>query len=64
METANQMGLKTVVLTGEDGGKLSGKGDIEINIPSSDTQRIQEGHILSGHLFCEMVEKHVVNGAG
>jgi len=64
METAKQMGLKTVTLTGGNGGKLTGMADIEIRIPTTDTQRIQEGHILSGHLFCELVEKHVVNGAG
>tara|TARA_B100000315_G_C14595769_1_gene599111 strand:- start:7713 stop:8303 length:591 start_codon:yes stop_codon:yes gene_type:complete len=64
METAKQMGLKTVALTGEDGGKLRGIADVEIKIPTTDTQRIQEGHILSGHLFCELVEKHVVNRTG
>ena len=36
---------------------LNGKADIIITIPSDDTQRIQEGHILCGHILCELVEQ-------
>lgn len=43
-------------LTGKNGGKLNGRGDIVINIPSNDTQRIQEGHLLTEHILCEMLE--------
>ena len=45
-----------IILTGKNGGKLNGRGDIVINIPSNDTQRIQEGHLLTEHILCEMLE--------
>lgn len=55
-ETARQMGILTVGLTGESGGKLRELCDYLINVPSSDTPRIQECHILIGHIICEQVE--------
>ena len=48
--------MKIIVLTGSTAGNLAGMGDIEINIPSHDTQRIQECHLLVEHILCEMVE--------
>ncbi len=51
------MGLYTIGLTGGDGGRLKGIVDICIKIPSHDTPRIQEAHILIGHLLCDVVEK-------
>lgn len=57
VETAGTLGIKVIVLTGRSGGKLSGAGDVNIRIPSDDTQRIQEGHITAGHIFCELVEQ-------
>ena len=50
------MNIKIIILTGKNGGKLNGRGDIVINIPSNDTQRIQEGHLLTEHILCEMLE--------
>lgn len=61
VETANALGLITVGLTGESGGKLKDICSCLINVPSSDTPRIQECHILIGHLMCEMVESMMFN---
>ena len=56
---AKKAGMKTISLTGADGGKMKKATDLLINIPSSDTPRIQEAHILVGHIICEMVEKEI-----
>jgi len=53
---ANSLGMITVGFTGESGGQLKDKCSYLINIPSSDTPRIQEVHILLGHIICELVE--------
>ncbi len=55
-ETAQKMGIKTVALTGESGGQLLSVSDFSLQIPSTDTPRIQEAHILIGHIICELVE--------
>ncbi len=57
IKKAQAMGIHTILFTGKDGGKINDRADITIFIPSDDTQRIQEGHILCGHILCEMVEK-------
>lgn len=49
-------GMLTVGFTGETGGKMKEHCDILINIPSTDTPRIQECHMLLGHTVCELVE--------
>ena len=49
-------GLKTIVFTGESGGKMNGIADVTINVPSEDTQRIQEGHIMIGQILCGLIE--------
>lgn len=54
---ARLMGIVTVALTGASGGKLKEEADYCICVPSSDTPRIQEHHILAGHLICEVVER-------
>lgn len=46
-----------VALTGETGGKLAGKVDLLLNIPSRNAQRIQEAHITIGHIVCRLVEQ-------
>jgi D-sedoheptulose 7-phosphate isomerase len=56
-EVARQKKLITVGFTGESGGKLKPLCDFLFNIPSTDTPRIQESHILLGHIVCELVEK-------
>ena len=59
IEKANSKGMITVSFTGESGGKLKGISQYTINIPSSDTPRIQECHMLLGHTICEMVEMNL-----
>ena len=54
---ANNLGLITVGMTGESGGKLINSCKYSIKAPSNDTPRIQEAHILIGHIICEIVEK-------
>ncbi len=61
LELAEEKGLRTIVLTGGEGGKMKAGGDVVIVIPSPDTQRIQEGHILSGHILCDLVERTVLD---
>lgn len=56
-KTAKEMEITTVGLTGSTGGRMKELSDILINIPSNDTPRIQEAHILIGHIICEIVEK-------
>ncbi|HEX4949882.1 MAG TPA: D-sedoheptulose 7-phosphate isomerase [Blastocatellia bacterium] len=56
LETAKTLGMVTVGLTGETGGKTKDAADHCICVPSRDTARIQESHILIGHILCEIVE--------
>lgn len=56
IEEANKLGMVTACFTGETGGKMEKLGKYLINIPSSDTPRIQECHMLLGHTICELVE--------
>ena len=58
-EVCRQKGIKTIAFTGAGGGRMKDMADILINIPSTDTPRIQEGHITAGHILCEMVEKAI-----
>ena len=55
-KTAKEKGIITIGLTGESGGKLGILSNYLINIPSTDTPRIQEAHIMIGHIICELVE--------
>ena len=57
--TARQMGLRTVGLTGASGGTLAKSAEFCICVPSEDTPRIQECHILIGHILSELVEKEI-----
>ena len=61
VEKAKAMDMTAVILTGQSGGKLRDKGNVIIRIPSDDTQRIQEGHLLAEHIMCEMVENAIIN---
>ena len=56
-EAARQKKVITIGFTGETGGKLKPLCDFLFNIPSTDTPRIQEAHILLGHIVCELVER-------
>ena len=59
IEVANKIGMKTIGLTGKKGGKLNDMSDICIKVPSDNVARIQESHILIGHILCEEVEKAI-----
>ena len=59
VEVAKSIGIYTIGLTGAQGDKLAGLTDICIKVPSSNTQRIQESHILIGHIICEFVEENL-----
>ena len=54
---AKKIGCTTIAMTGRSGGKLKDLADILLNVPSKVTPRIQESHILIGHIICELVEK-------
>lgn len=54
--SCKEKNIKSIILTGESGGKVSGLCDICIKIPSKTTPRIQEAHILVGHIICCIVE--------
>ncbi|MGE5426504.1 MAG: SIS domain-containing protein, partial [Methylococcaceae bacterium] len=56
IDQAKGLGLSCIVLTGASGGRMASKADLLLNMPSEDTPRIQELHILIGHIICEMVE--------
>ena len=56
LEVANQLGMVTVAFTGETGGKMKDVSKYLINIPSTNTPRIQECHMILGHTICELVE--------
>ncbi|MDI9319391.1 MAG: D-sedoheptulose 7-phosphate isomerase [Phycisphaerales bacterium] len=56
---ANEMGMTTIALTGASGGKMKDVAQHLINVPSSDTPRIQESHIMIGHIICQLVEANL-----
>ena len=59
VEMAKSLGMHVIALTGETGGKLRERCDILLNVPSHDTPRIQECHIMIGHIICEHIEKEL-----
>lgn len=61
MLQARKMGLFTIALTGDSGGRLLGLADVLIGAPSHETPRIQECHILLGHALCDAVEQAVAD---
>lgn len=56
-KTCEKLGVNIISLTGATGGMMKDFGGILINVPSNDTPRIQESHIMIGHIICELVEK-------
>ena len=56
LEKAKEIGMKTIGFTGRDGGRIYDICDFCIRIPSDDTPRIQEAHILIGHIICQLIE--------
>lgn len=61
IEAATEIGSYTVGLTGRGGGALAARADKCLSVPSEETTRIQEAHILIGHVLCERVEQTLVN---
>jgi D-sedoheptulose 7-phosphate isomerase len=57
LESAKDQGARTIGLTGEKGGRLDSIADLCLKVPSSNTARIQESHILIGHILCLLIEK-------
>jgi len=58
-ESAREKKITTIGLTGASGGQMKSLSDYLINIPSTDTPRIQESHILAGHIICQLVEEKI-----
>ncbi|MGZ5246071.1 MAG: D-sedoheptulose-7-phosphate isomerase [Flavitalea sp.] len=56
-EVAREKGIHTVGFTGESGGRMKELSDYLLNVPSNDTPRIQEAHIMIGHIICQLVEE-------
>ena len=56
-KTAKLKNMVTVGLTGDNGGMMKEMSDFLLNVPSSDTPRIQESHIMLGHIICQLVEE-------
>jgi len=64
LEAARKIGAVTVAFTGAGGGKIATAADFLLEVPSSDTPRIQEAHILAGHVLIEILEKEISAGQG
>lgn len=60
-EVAREKGIVTIGFTGEGGGKMKSTSDFLLDIPSKDTPRIQESHIMLGHIICQLVEEKYFN---
>ncbi len=57
--SAKEKGITTVALVGRDGGDMAKLADIALIVPSDSTPRIQESHILIGHIICDIIEKEI-----
>ena len=62
IKKAKELGIHTVTLTGKDGGKLGPLADINLNVSSDSTARIQESHLCIEHTICELVENALSEG--
>lgn len=59
MESARKLGIFTVAMTGSTRGPMADLADYWLAIPATETQKIQEGHIVLGHVFCALVEQEI-----
>jgi len=59
LQTARQIGARTIAFTGQSGGSIATVADIALCIASKDTARIQEAHIVCGHMVCDWIERCV-----
>jgi D-sedoheptulose 7-phosphate isomerase len=62
IEMAREKGMRVIGFTGETGGKMTTLCDLLLNVPATDTPRIQEAHILIGHIVCQWVEEVMFGG--
>lgn len=58
-EEAKKLGMICIGMTGATGGKMNDLCDIMLKVPSTDTPRIQESHILIGHIICQLIEEEL-----
>jgi len=63
LDAARQQGLKTVALTGRDGGQIGRGADVHVNVPSESAARAQEVHRTLLHVICDLVERELAEGA-
>jgi len=63
MQKSKELGMITIGFTGKNGGKMKEICDIMICVPSDDTPRIQEAHILIGHIICQLIEEEIFPNA-
>ena len=56
---ANEIGMFTIGFTGDNSNEMLNISDIIISVPSSETPRVQESHILIGHIICELIEEEM-----
>jgi D-sedoheptulose 7-phosphate isomerase len=56
LETARQLGLRTLALSGRDGGAVAAVAEMALTVPSHNTPRVQEVHITLGHVLCDLVD--------
>ena len=61
IKQAKFKGLKTILFTGRTGGKMARLADLTIFVPSDNTQRIQESHIMIGQILCGLIEKKIID---
>ncbi len=59
LRVAKKNNIYTIGFSGQSGGQMAQFCDITVNMPSENTPRIQEAHILTGHIICELVEKKI-----
>lgn len=64
LEAARKISAVTVAFTGKGGGQVAKAADFLFEVPSSDTPRIQEAHILAGHILCEILEQELTSEQG
>ena len=60
LQTAKAKGLRTIALTGRDGGSIGRAAEIHVNVPDQNTQRVQEVHMTLLHVMCELIEEEQV----
>ena len=58
-DVCKELGISIISMTGATGGKMKETSDLLLNVPSTDTPRIQESHIMIGHIICELVESAI-----